>query len=384
MKKLNRNNKLLVIFVLSTLVLYIAGLSTIFDIVVYTCFMLIFKYLMSSKLVDIYKDSLHEYKRLSSLDNYTIFQKNQSNNECKSLKILGKVFGVQIIFFILTLGCGHYLMNYSSLSYYLSDMELFVIIMLMSVYIITFLPAIISVCDNVPYFGIFVIYIVLLQFFFKYLMYASDSVPNFTHLLVFVFLTALIFLPLSFLLKTSVLNKLSKSNTVVQLLLVILAYYMSDVVYDFMSNLREMNSEMLTLESIMEDSSISDSLHGLLKENSILLNTYNEWQTTINFINQKEATNLTMVYFDYLVVSFGVSMLILNVKINSNNKKADKIYKKIMLNNENNMYDYFEIKECVFYGGDNYLNLLLANIEIKKVITENEKLNIKSYLNNKV
>ncbi len=141
-------------------------------------------------------------------------------------------------------------------------------------------------------------------------------------------------------------------------------YYIVNEIYGQISN------EPITLETLM-NLNLSTEVISFFKENPDVIELIKRLrEMSISFGINAFTSELSVIRF-LLLTAYSLGTIIITSKIKLGKSKAKDIYNKIKSSPE---VQYSELRDCIFYGGEEYENRIMDNEILRsKIISEEEK-----------
>lgn len=124
----------------------------------------------------------------------------------------------------------------------------------------------------------------------------------------------------------------------------------------------------LSLEVILKEKNISDSLKSIIIENPILIDVLNYYIVKYTEVQLVSGVGIMTTT---LATAYIFGVLSMKIKISMNWSKANNIYRDIIKNK--GKINYQLLKKCSYYGGEEFENLILNNEIMSKIILVNEQ-----------
>lgn len=158
-----------------------------------------------------------------------------------------------------------------------------------------------------------------------------------------------------------ILKKLSNKTAIISVCLTLLTFITTQFLIPYVMG--QASSQYITLETVKGMKDTSDDL----KE--ILIN-HPEFIEILNYVLSNEgksyANTEISIFLTPITIAYTFGGLMINWKITRNRKKAESIFRKLILSND--YCCYANIIKCSFYGGEEYDNLLLVNEKTRFII----------------
>lgn len=322
------------------------------------------------------KSNFFEYRNLY---NYSIIDSQKKNYYVQKLnifkefnEILGYLsFAITLIFLILTV------------AFKIPEQTFFVYIPVFVVAILLVLRAIICVLRFyilLPR-AVFYIIIVLLGLLTTAIVY-----DYFIYIIPIIYIKYVVYNVVIFILSllmmlftpVYIVHKINKVSTIFIVFLAIVTPFGRVIILEKIDNLFNKNSEEENVSTLKQNNDLSAELEKIIKDNPTFIEEIEELITTVVIRNEYE--KIAFIEYNFLM-TFIITNLVMNFKINKCKKKADFIWRKMLLSDEYMTYD--NALKCAYYGGEEYESILLNNEKIREQIFKYEKPEINEFIEEK-
>lgn len=132
----------------------------------------------------------------------------------------------------------------------------------------------------------------------------------------------------------------------------------------------QISNESITLETLMK-LNLSTEIISFFKENPDAIELIKRFkEMSISFEIHSLTSELSVIRF-LLLTAYSLGTIIITSKIKLGKSKAKDLYNKIKSSPE---VQYSELRDCIFYGGEEYENRIMDNEILRsKIISEEEK-----------
>lgn len=325
-------------------------------------------------LVDrkVFKNKIRNYflerKKLKNLNYYYITDDNKTIDLRKRKDTYGLFQDLAMGTFVI------FIFNFISLYYllqYVFDTSSILNLIMLIGFIVTIVIAYGGILAGIVYKYTTTIYVLIpglsAFIYFVFIEPFIGFAPIFIRLTSYLLITLSLYLILAFVFPVHVLRKLNSKTVLISSFLTISATILTQVIsFYFLKYLRTENY-FLTGNDAETVTGVSDTLRNIIVENTELIDI-------INYFIEREASNqltsIISLVITTLTISYIIGGLVINRKIEKNRLKAKSLFRELLKNTFK--VDYQILKQCSFYGGEEYENLILNNSSMLEVVMDNE------------
>lgn len=208
------------------------------------------------------------------------------------------------------------------------------------------------------------------------LLFTLDYVKSFSDIKSILFYIILVFIAYSvfaILLPLHSLRKITNMTWLFGVLITLLVPLLLEYFFQYYI-INEINgqisNESITLETLMK-LNLSTEVISFFKENPDAIELIKRFrEMSISFEIHSLTSELSVIRF-LLLTAYSLGTIIITSKIKLGKSKAKDLYNKIKSSPE---VQYSELRDCIFYGGEEYENRIMDNEILRsKIISEEEK-----------
>lgn len=143
----------------------------------------------------------------------------------------------------------------------------------------------------------------------------------------------------------------------------IFKYYVTGTIHS------ELINKQITIKSL-ENSNISMDIISFVKDNPYIIDLMNRFrEMSIAHDLNSFTSDLSTLRF-LLLTSYSIGTIIITLKIKLGKSKAEDVYSHIKSSDD---VQYDSLRDCIFYGGDEYESKIMANSDFEAIIISEEQ-----------
>lgn len=199
-----------------------------------------------------------------------------------------------------------------------------------------------------------------------------DSYSSIKSIMIFMSLTLISYISLTLLLPLHSLRKITSSTWLFGVLTTLIVplfleyffkYYMVEVIQ------KEFYSNPIALDLLNKQGLAPDVL-SFIKENPYIIDLMNRFrEMSIAHDLNSFTSDLSTLRF-LLLTSYSIGTIIITLKIKLGKSKAEDVYSYIKSSDD---VQYDSLRDCIFYGGDEYESKIMANSDFEAIIISEEQ-----------
>lgn len=193
------------------------------------------------------------------------------------------------------------------------------------------------------------------------------KLPMYIFFIFYLILSSLLYLVLTLMYPIYLLRNLNTLTVIIGSAITLFITIFGFLMSDYISQVMQSQDMFLNVNNIASDETIPHSIKQFLIQNDEILDI-------INYFFEKEIKNTLNSYISImssgLTLSFVIGGFIVTKRVNKSKKKAREIYRKKIITDN---FNYKDLKECSYYGGEEYEHLLLNNKMTRTKIFNEEK-----------
>ena len=199
-----------------------------------------------------------------------------------------------------------------------------------------------------------------------------DSYSSIKSIMIFMSLTLISYISLTLLLPLHSLRKITSSTWLFGVLTTLIVplfleyffkYYMVEVIQ------KEFYSNPITLD-LLNKQGLNPDVLSFIKENPYIIDLMNRFREMYIAHDLNSFTSDLSTLRFLLLTSYSIGTIIITLKIKLGKSKAEDVYSHIK---SSDGVQYDSLRDCIFYGGDEYESKIMANSDFEAIIISEEQ-----------
>ncbi|EMG33977.1 MULTISPECIES: hypothetical protein [Streptococcus] len=199
-----------------------------------------------------------------------------------------------------------------------------------------------------------------------------DSYSSVKSIIIFMVLVIISYIFLILLLPLHSLRKITSSTWLFGVLTTLIVPLFLEYFFKYHmveSIQKDLDSNPITLD-LLNKQGLTTEILSFIKENPYIIDLMNRFrEMSIAYDLNSFTSDLSTLRF-LLLTSYSIGTILITLKIKLGKSKAEDIYSRIKSSGD---VQYNSLRDCIFYGGDEYENKIMANSDFEAIIISKEQ-----------